>query len=406
MSFRKSRHCKPTTLPEEILTVEVNDLSRGGAGVARDAGGRVIFIPFTAPGDLVRVRVVSAQKRYAQGELVELLKPSAERVVPPCRVFGRCGGCQWQHLDYSLQWKTKSSGVRHALARVSVPLPEAAFDELPAERIWEYRNRIQLRGENGELGFYATGSHEPVWIERCEIARPELNALLPELRREGEKRDRPWKVEVEVFEDGTVARSWNRGHAALGFRQVHDEQNLKLQRWVTEAVTPGRPVLDLFGGRGNLSFGLAQAAPLVDCVDVSAPGGGGVDENVLGAGSSDPEILAKIRFHRTPVLPWLAARAPDGLTRSAVLDPPREGLGTEFAEIARHLERLGVDELVAVGCDVDAWARDVSRWVRNGWRLERAGALDLFPQTTHVESLALLTYGREAGRQARRGLRA
>src|SRR4051812_46602980 len=98
---------------EEVL--RITDLSRGGAGVSRDPSGRVVFVPYSAPGDLVRVRIVEAEKRYAQGEILEILEPSVERQVPPCPVFGKCGGCQWQHLPYSLQWSTKSKGLLHAL---------------------------------------------------------------------------------------------------------------------------------------------------------------------------------------------------------------------------------------------------------------------------------------------------
>lgn len=383
----------------EILIVEVTDLSRAGSGVAREPSGRVIFIPYTAPGDRVRIRVVDADRRYAQGELVEILRPSPERVKPPCPVFGRCGGCQWQHLPYERQWRTKVQGVVHALARVGVELPNAPLDELSAERIWGYRNRIQLRGSGGALGFYASGTHELVPVDRCEIARPELNARWPELRAEATglchadradrrglgdreyRKYRKYKVELEVLEDGRVVTSWNRRHAAMGFRQVHDEQNAKLQSWVREAITPGRPVLDLFGGQGNLSRSLAGVAPEIHCVDLTAPSERPED--------APPELF----FHRAPVLPWLARRSPDSREGAAILDPPRAGLAQDFIEIASRLEKLGVVELVAVGCDADAWARDLSRFARRGWRLERIGVLDLFPQTPHVEGLGLLRRG-------------
>lgn len=373
----------------ETLTIEVSDLSRGGAGVAKEASGRVIFIPYTAPGDWVRVRIVKTEKRYAQGELLELLRPSPHRVTPPCPAFGRCGGCKWQHLPYELQWKVKVRGVAHALERAGVRLPDRPQEELPAERIWQYRNRIQLHGSRGLLGFFTAGSRELVAVDRCEIARPELNALWPELRAQAARMPREYKVEVEVLEDGRVVTSWNQRHAALGFRQVHDEQNGRLQAWVREAITPGRPVLDLFGGRGNLSRALAGRAPEIHCVDVTAP-------------TERPEsAIPAFSFHRSAVLPWLSRREPDSREWSAILDPPRQGLAGDFTEIASRLEKLGVVELVVVGCDPDAWARDLSRFTRRGWRLERVGVLDLFPQTPHVESLAVLRKGGGAGRAGR-----
>ena len=374
----------------------MHDLSRGGAGVARDAEGRVLFVPFAAPGDLVRVRFAPARderERYRPAELLEVLEPSPERVPAPCAVFGRCGGCQWQHLPYALQWKTKAGGVRQALARVQVGAP-ALWDEMPAERVWEYRNRVQLRGERGTLGFFAAGSNQLVPIERCEIARPEINARLPALREEAARRPERYKIEVEVGEGpaGAVAETWNARHAARGFRQAHDEQNARLRQWVAErlrpaaeAVAAGGPnphglydLYDLFGGSGNLSRGLAGAFRQVHCVDLGAPR------------DAPAEMPANVSFHRASVGAWLARQAPTGRPAFAILDPPREGLGAEAADILLALGRLGVSLVAHIGCDVDAWARDVARMTRQGWRLERVGALDFFPQTPHVECLAFL----------------
>jgi 23S rRNA (uracil1939-C5)-methyltransferase len=365
------------------LILEITDLSRSGAGVSRSADGRVVFVPFTAPGDQVRVRIISEEKRYAQGELLEILKPSPGRQTPPCPVFGKCGGCQWQHIPYKIQWETKSKGVLHALKRVQVSFPNGALDLLPAEQIWNYRNRVQLRGFQDELGFYAARSHERVAIEGCSVARPELNAMLPSVLQEGRRFEVPYKVEIEILPDGSTRSQWNSAHAAAGFRQVHDEQNEKLRSWVAAQITPGVHVFDLYGGSGNLASAVAPRVPSVDCVDIGAPEGTRVQN------------FPQIRFHRSPVSKWLIQqsrreRTISGEFCSAIIDPPREGLGDEQTKIARCLEDLKVHELVAVGCDVDSWARDVSRFVKRGWRVERVAVLDLFPQTPHVESLALL----------------
>ena len=368
--YRVSEHSSPPT-----LTLKIHDLARGGAGVARDETGRVVFVPFTAPGDEVRVRIIEAKKNYAQAELLEVLNPSPIRQKPPCSVFGRCGGCQWQHLPYEFQWRTKVQGVLQALGRAKIEKP-TYFEELPAERIWEYRNRVQLRGFGDDLGYYAAGSHERVAVDRCEIARPEINAAWDATREEGRRFGKPYKVEVEVLPGGEMRRTWNDAHGAAGFRQVHDEQNEKLKEWVAQRLTPGRAVLDLYGGSGNLSLGLGDRVTEVHCVDIGAPRG-------LQKGN--------VHFHRAPVAAWVAQAAKSAKFESAILDPPREGLAQDFEVIAESLEALGVTELIAVGCDPDAWARDLSRFLKRGWRLDRAAILDLFPQTPHVESLARLT---------------
>src|SRR5215210_4196095 len=116
------------------ITLDITDLSRGGAGIGRDSDGRAVFVPLTAPGDRVRARITEEKKRFAHAELLEVLTPSPERQAPRCAVFGRCGGCQWQHLPYELQWRTKVNGVRHALERVQVTSP-VEWEEFPAEEI-------------------------------------------------------------------------------------------------------------------------------------------------------------------------------------------------------------------------------------------------------------------------------
>ncbi len=364
----------------EVVTLKITDLSRGGAGVSRDESGRVIFVPFTLPGDEVRAGIVEAEKRYAQAELIEILKPSPDRQPPECPAFGRCGGCQWQHIPYSYQWKAKAGGVRHALERQGIEVP-TDWHEIPAHQIWNYRNRIQLRGFQEQIGFFERASRTLVPVNGCPIAREEINAVWEETREEGKKLPQEYKVEIEVLPDGTIRKSWNARHAAAGFRQLHDEQNDRLREFVSSCVSPGRVLYDLFGGAGNLSLGLAGLMKEIHCVDIGSPD---------RAPDGTP---ANYHFYRFSVLPWLVKRVKSRLITpgaSAILDPPRIGLGDHHGSIAEALEKIGVDEIIAVGCDLDAWVRDVNRFIRRGWKFTRAGALDFFPQTPHVESIAVL----------------
>lgn len=390
--------------------LRIEDLSRGGLGVAREAGPdlqdntasspvlekkrRVIFVPFTLPGDVVTARIISEEKRFAEAEVLEFEKHSPDRATPPCKVFGECGGCTWQHVPYALQWKTKRDGVLHALSRTGVKLPETVIEEFPAEHPWNYRNRIQLRARtsNGEttLGFFGRRSRYLVSIDRCEIAREELNAVLAETLEEAKAKNAPeTKVELEVLPDGSVRKAWNSRHGSMGFRQVNDEQNEKLRNFVREALTPGAHLFDLFGGAGNFSYDDAKRYAWVECVDFGSPEGGfeGQPENY--------------RFFKSDVGRWLQRREKDlesGHFKpkgplEIVLDPPREGLGDQSNKIAGALEALGAKKIVAIGCDPDSWARDLSRLEKYGWRLERFAAFDLFPQTPHIESVGVLVRG-------------
>lgn len=365
------------------IVLRVNDLARGGAGVCREPSGRVVFVPYTAPGDLVRVRITESDRRYAQAELLEVLEASPDRWAPRCPVFGQCGGCQWQHLPYSLQWETKSKGVLESLKRVEIT-PSEPLVLIPAEQVWEYRNRVQLRGEKKELGFFKSGSQELVPVDRCDIARPELNESWEVTRSQGDQNQSPYKVEVQVNLSGQVTRTWNSPHSADGFRQVHDEQNEKMRNWIFSQIQGNEVLYDLFGGLGNLSLPLIERMKEIHCVDLAVP-------------SVRPLSLSPhYHFHQSPVVPWLVQRAgqnkgkKEGPPGSAIIDPPRKGLGSHFPKIATALEALDVRELVLVGCDSDSWARDLSQWIKRGWKLHGGVVIDLFPQTYHVEAVGVL----------------
>jgi 23S rRNA (uracil1939-C5)-methyltransferase len=365
--------------------------------VGRDASGRAVFVHQTAPGDRVRVRITEEKKRYAQAELLEVIEPSSLRVEPRCRVFGRCGGCQWQHLPYEVQWKTKVQGALHALSRVGFKSADGlGRDEFPASNPWGYRNRIQLRGGAHGVGFYARGSHEIVPIDRCEIAREELNGKLAGLAAEARALSSPSKVEVEVLEAGEIRAAWNAKHAALGFRQVNDEQNERLRQWITGALGPSfdrsGTLLDLYGGSGNLSLGLASRFARVRCVDTGAP---------KGEAGRPTGVPAHFEYHPHDVGRWVArelkATPADqaGAGGALIMDPPREGCGEAIGPIAELAARVGLRQWIAVGCDPDAWAADLWRLLQSPagkeWRLERLAFVDFFPQTVHLESVALLT---------------
>ena len=342
----------------------------------------------------IRVReVVEENKRYAEATLLEVLEPSPLRQVPRCPAFTVCGGCQWQHIPYDYQWKIKSQGVLHALQRVQVEPPQAV-DWIHADRVWEYRNRVQLRGFQDQLGFFQAGTKSLVPVDRCDLARPEINQNWDAVRKAGVRLSRPYKVELEVTQDGQLTETWNAGHSARGFRQVHDDQNEKLRKWIFDQLPESEVLLDLFGGSGNLSLPLVEKVGRIHCVDLSVPR------------ERAPQLPSHFEFHRSAVLPWLLKQkvvknlwpngreivAPQGnVGVSAILDPPRIGLGSDFLAIAQALEGLGAQVLVSVGCDPDAWSKDISRWVKRGWRLEKVMVIDLFPQTAHVESVGFLT---------------
>ena len=366
----------------EIITVQISDIARGGKGVAREENGRVVFVPFTAPGDVVRVWVTERNKRYLDAQAIEIIKASSLRCTPPCPVFTKCGGCQWQHLPYQLQWEKKNGGVKHALQRMGISPPED-WEEHPADNQYHYRNRVQLRGFKEDLGFFAARSHTIIPISVCPIAKEEINLAFDKIRSEATKFTEAYKVEITTSEIGGVTYLYNSPHATGGFRQVNDEQNNKLRQLVFKEVPPNVELFDLFGGNGNLSLALADTVSAIHCVDVFAP---------TEVTSSLP---SNYFFHRCSVHSWLLKQAAENEPlkkhRVAILDPPRIGLGETFNRVASSLEHLGVTKIITIGCDPDSWVKDVSRFVRRGWIFRKAALFDFFPQTPHVESVAILS---------------
>jgi 23S rRNA (uracil1939-C5)-methyltransferase len=375
------------------IKVTIHDLSRAGSGVAKTEDGMAIFVPFSAPGDELLVNIVKAQKNYSHAEIVEIITPSPLRVKPPCAVFGKCGGCAWQHLPYSLQFETKKKGLLHTLKRAGHNVESIPLDEFPAKNAYSYRNRVQLRGNPTakKFGYYERASNEITSILRCEIAREEINEVLPEISQEGFKKfPMEFKAEIDLSAEGEVRVAWNERHAAFGFRQVNDEQNEVLQQWILKHVGKGEVLLDLFGGYGNLSLKAAHFFGEVHCVDTLIP-------NYL----AEDDLPSNFRYHKRDALTWLrnqtiaqgrARRENPKRQVSAIIDPPREGLGNSFAEFEDLLSTTyRPQKILFVGCDVDSFAKDTANFVRQGYKLERLGVLDLFPQTPHLESLALLS---------------
>ncbi|MBS1959094.1 MAG: class I SAM-dependent RNA methyltransferase [Bdellovibrionales bacterium] len=363
------------------ITVKITDLSRGGSGVARLESGEVVFIPFTSPGDEVLIEIVEIKKNYLHGKLLEVVRPSPNRIKPECHVFGKCGGCEWQHLPYTLQFETKKRGVLHALARAGVPFDGISIDDLPAANPYSYRNRIQMNGDVAAktFGFYSRGSKVIVDTDSCSVASDAINSAIPRIREEGFKTHREnFKAEITVDAEDPeqLDVTWNMPNAANGFRQINDEQNAVLQGWIAKHTADAETLLDLFGGAGNLSLGIAKKFKEVHCVDIRVP-----------KDSSFPHF----HFHKGTVSSWLPTFKKPGSSVSLILDPPREGLSQEFERITKSVEKYPVQTMILVGCDVDAFVRDTHRFIKHGFKLKRLGILDLFPQTTHVESLALFT---------------
>jgi len=417
-----------------MLTLRIESLAYGIFGVARAEGG-VVFVPGTAPGDVVRARVVKEQPGYREAELVEIVERSTVRRTPPCPYVSECGGCGWQHVEYGAQLAAKESVLRETLPRIG-KLDPTTLDIRPiiGSAEWAYRHRLTLRvGGEHRLGFYRHHSHRLVEIDECLIgdqavnrhlgvAREWLRGVSTTVRRLEIASNRAGKVAFVANAEGAFrhddafhekflrahesvagivlfGKGWRRtfgkpivdleidGGLVIdtqgGFTQVNPEGNRKL---VAAALEFGAPraddrVLDLYCGAGNFTLPFARRVREVVGVESEAASVMQARKNADRAG------LANCRFIQQEAAAAARALAADGdRFELVVLDPPRSGA----AGVVEHLSALATDRVVYVSCNPATLARDLGKLARLGFTIGAIQPIDLFPQTYHLETVVRL----------------
>ena len=425
-----------------IDLLRIDSLAYGGNGVGRHEG-KTVFVPYSAPGDLLRCRVVSAKKRYAEAELTELVEASGRRCQPHCPVFGRCGGCQWQHLPYREQGLWKERIFRDTLMR-QCALPAGKILPLAlAPDEWSYRSRVQFKCRQTDtgfvMGFYRRGSHYVIDVQHCPIAAGAINEALVRFRAwlpDSPRPERIPQVDVAVDDEGRVrvvvhvlddrgedladylrplvaaagyslffqmgrkdtllhvvgdedlfihplADSGLRlAYGPGGFAQVNLEQNRRLVSEVLTAIGNDRPrrILDLCCGMGNFSLPLARTASEVVGVEDYAPSIHKARQNAAS------NRIVNARFHTRSAEGAYTALAGSRGFDLVVLDPPRTG----FYQVTRELGALRPSRIIYVSCDPPTLARDLIPLLHAGYQVEWSRPVDLFPQTYHTESVTLL----------------
>jgi 23S rRNA (uracil1939-C5)-methyltransferase len=405
--------------------LELTTMAHGGAALGRHEG-RAIFVPYALPGETARVEITEDKGRYAFARPVEVLTPSPDRVESPCPYFGLagCGGCQWQHADYEAQLRFKAEIVADQLARIGKIADALVHPTIPDPEGWAYRNHAQFHpASGGGLGFRAAAGNRTVAIDACLILHPLLSDLYDnlDLEIEGLKRlslragtqtgdrmlvfemndDLPPSLEsdlpvscVLLLSDGVHANLIGSNHiteivagrsyriSAPSFFQVNTTQAGQLVRLVTETLDlqGGETVLDAYCGVGLFTVQLAQRADLVIGIE-SAPAA--VDDLLENTAAFDNVEVAEGPVEAA--LPDL-----DIPIDAAVVDPPRAGLDRFALDV---LVDRAPARLVYVSCDPATLARDAKRLAAGGYRLAEVQPVDMFPQTHHVESVALFTHG-------------
>jgi 23S rRNA (uracil1939-C5)-methyltransferase len=431
-------------LNAEPETAQIIDTLTDGRGVA-DVPGKKVFVDGALRGETVRFRRRRKKRNFDEAELLEILEPAPERVEPRCAVFGLCGGCTLQHLEATEQLRMKQTVMLDSLQRIGGVIPENILPPLEGSP-WGYRRKARLavkhvfKKDRVLVGFRERNKPYVADMHRCETLHPllgerldELSALISGLSI----RDRLPQIECAVGDNATAMifrvldppsdadiealALWGEtrdvqvflqtggmetvaplpGHewpeplqyflpefdvtvafTPTDFLQVHAQVNQMMIRQAIDLLAPDATssVLDLFSGLGNFSLPLARVAGKVLGIELA-------DDMVTRARKNASACgLQNVEFRQAdlskPMQDLVAGQSID----LVLLDPPRTGA----AELLDALLGIGAERVLYVSCHPGTLARDARRLVEEGgYRLTAAGVMDMFPQTSHVESMAL-----------------
>ncbi len=412
-------------MADDIFEMDLKTMAHGGRAMGRHRG-QVIFVPYAIPGERIEARLTGRSGRVAFAEGLRLLEASADRVWPQCPHFGpgRCGQCQWQHIDYAAQLLLKQDVLADQLARIGGLDDVEVLPTIPAPATQGYRWGLTLRVDRaGQPGLPSERAGQVVWPEECHVAHPDLLELLPRLELDIEglrelqllrgsdgalmllltmRNDRapellsdlPASVNM-LLKGGEPVNLIGASHlvrelAGRRFRvtagssfRAHDALLPRLATLVREWLAPsaGEHVLDLYAGVGFFSAFLAEEAGLVTLVERFPPA-------VTDAGSNLEAFdnIDLIEGRVEEVLPELETPVD-----AALVDPPREGLSAEAVEA---LAACGAARLLYLSGDAASLARDARRLRARGWRLRQAQPVDLEPLTWRIHTVALLERSR------------
>jgi 23S rRNA (uracil1939-C5)-methyltransferase len=434
----------------EHIDIQLDSMANGGDAVARHRG-QTVFVPYGVPGDLVRAKVITARKTYARGSIQKILEPSPQRVKAPCTYFGECGSCQWQMMAYGDQLENKKKILGDVLSKLAgAEMP--VINVIPSEDSLNYRNKAQYpvaRQQDGmAIGYYRQGSHDIVPVKQCLILRNNINEVYTHVCRvlkgagltaydedtgAGQLRHlvlrsnnagetalvlvlaRPGiseKLMHSLREHPDVKSVWaninrNHGNTILGrewdllngekylvemlggidyhlsagsFWQVNQKTAWSAYQQISEALnlTGNEEAVDLYCGIGAISLQLARKCRKVVGIEVLDTAirdarynasSNGIDNVFFMVGKSE-QMLEKIQ--QADVL---------------VADPPRRGLEPG---VVGHIDRLKPSRMAYLSCDPATLARDIGRMTPLGYKVRHLWLVDMFPQTYHIETLALL----------------
>ena len=392
------------------VTLTLTSWGRLGEAMA-DFDGYNVFVAGGIPGERVVAEVVKVHRKYVSAKVVDVLEASPDRVEPPCPYYGECTGCQWQHLSYDAQLKTKHEKVTDALQRVGELADPPVSEVRPSPDQLGYRNHARFTiNRDGALGFINRETRQFVRIDKCLLMHQGVNDLLEELqdhcgettqlsiragKYSGDFLIQPYLVHPEI---GVLTGQKRYTESVAGqdflvsspsFFQVNVEQAAAAADVVRDRLhlTAADVLLDAYTGGGTFAILLAPAVKRVIAVEESSAAVADAKQN-----AGDLQNLEFVLGRTEDVLRNLPVK-PDVV----VLDPPRSGCQPRALE---SLIEMAPSRVAYVSCDAETLGRDLKILCQGGYRLDEVAPLDMFPQTHHVECVALLSRGESSSQPA------
>ena len=392
----------------------------GGDCLSRLPDGRAIFVPFTLPGETVRVKITEEKKRFARGNLVEIINASTNRITPRCIYFGECGGCQYQHLDYTKQLSLKEKLLKDQFQRIGKMDNAPIQSIIPSPDPFNYRNHVQFHlSQDGELGYVHSDNKHLLPVDECYLPQDTINNLWPLINMEpdsgiyrmGIRQDsyndlmvilegedpQPSQFSLDIPvsvvytpPDARLTVLAGDDHlnytlfdhpfqvSARSFFQVNTPIAEGMIHYLLDHLTLKKSinVLELYAGMGLFSAFLAREVNYLTAVESS---GTACHDFTVNLAEYDNVSLYEAKTEE--VLPSLSDHY-DLL----VVDPPRAGLASVVHDALKNIQP---QQIAYISCDPATLARDSRKITEKGYHLTSVTPFDQFPQTAHIESISL-----------------
>lgn len=424
--------------PGAEVTGTISKIAFGGQGILRTDDNFVIFVPYTAPQDTIVCRLKKVKKSYAEGDAVKILAKSPFRTVPKCPYFGRCGGCQLQHISYPEQLEAKKEAIHDALRKFAGCKAEYPITIHASEKQWHYRRHIHLtlkaEPKGYSAGYIADDHHTFLPIELCPIFVSMDNPIIAEVQKaaaslasngenakvmivkqpqgfllhfhfrdwsesnfkllEAAKKEHPhWEAVIvssktKTSSIGSELLTAQLGHLTMAyssssFMQNHPDESMKIYEMIAAIAEKAKPrhALDLYCGIGISTLFLAgHAASLL-----------GIEDNAkaveLAQRNARDNGIHNVSFTKGKVERQLEGAFAKQSWDFVLLNPPRIGVEKKVIQIL--LANLPKN-IIFVSCMPSTLGRDLKYFLENGYEIQQCQAFDMFPQTAHVETLVHL----------------